>query len=527
MKSSPSSRTDVAPVPIVPSLSELVDAEQTHELIGKVFKRHGGIKIRMPWIDYDLHHINAADSDDAVDVLFTNGTNLSLPYDLRLPFAKYLAQLQAAPIPGPMVQQQQRAQPTIIKRFDLGPVYRKNNFELHPKEFFIADFDIVLQKTTSTPPSNSGTSTPAGGSKRPLRRSIDNKHTTSPPIGPISPPSYVQPNNVPIKTPSRVTSAPNSAPKRAALPLLAPLSPLSSADFSSSETHSNPNSTLPSPIPQARTSDNLLVRSSSQPHLQSPPLRSSGAIAIPSSPTTSNIITIPKTNLSSFSKSSSSSNLMKASNLSQSLKTSTSTGSLNVSAPIVSQPPAARDNPLMNSHQPLSYQAPSMLANYVPKTESRVDFSPPDQLANHHVSLLSASMPSQMILPSSISNISNGTFEFINGSVLIPSLADKLEVILAEAEVIKVATEVMDQFSSFMPPYYIRINHTALLEAFYDLCGIEPDIDTRSSVSSIIGTLGKSPWSAVRGQLISELSLTEPVVDDLQRFVQIKGEPKR
>ena len=105
--------------------------------------------------------------------------------------------------------------------------------------------------------------------------------------------------------------------------------------------------------------------------------------------------------------------------------------------------------------------------------------------------------------------------------------ADKLEVILAEAEVIKVATEVMDQFSSFMPPYYIRINHTALLEAFYDLCGIEPDVETRSSVSSIIGTLGKSPWSAVRGQLISELSLTEPVVDDLQRFVQIKGEPKR
>lgn len=91
----------------------------------------------------------------------------------------------------------------------------------------------------------------------------------------------------------------------------------------------------------------------------------------------------------------------------------------------------------------------------------------------------------------------------------------------------KVATEVMDQFSSFMPPYYIRINHTALLEAFYDLCGIEPDAETRSSVSSIIGTLGKSPWSAVRGQLISELSLTEPVVDDLQRFVQIKGEPKR
>jgi len=105
--------------------------------------------------------------------------------------------------------------------------------------------------------------------------------------------------------------------------------------------------------------------------------------------------------------------------------------------------------------------------------------------------------------------------------------ADKLEVILAEAEVLKVATEVMHQFSSFMPPYYIRINHTALLEAIYDMCGIEQDADTRSSVSSIIGTLGKSPWSAVRGQLISELSLTEAVVDDLQRFVQIKGEPKR
>lgn len=61
----------------------------------RIFKRHGAANIRSPWIDADVsdmwHSMN--EIGDGAEILLGGGTVLTLPYDLRLGFAKLLASL--------------------------------------------------------------------------------------------------------------------------------------------------------------------------------------------------------------------------------------------------------------------------------------------------------------------------------------------------------------------------------------------------------------------------------------------------
>lgn len=64
-------------------------------LIYRVFKSHGGLKIQVPTIDPSLGsvwNLNTSTADKA-DLLSNSGRILTLPYDLRAGFAKFLASL--------------------------------------------------------------------------------------------------------------------------------------------------------------------------------------------------------------------------------------------------------------------------------------------------------------------------------------------------------------------------------------------------------------------------------------------------
>jgi histidyl-tRNA synthetase len=99
--------------------------------------------------------------------------------------------------------------------------------------------------------------------------------------------------------------------------------------------------------------------------------------------------------------------------------------------------------------------------------------------------------------------------------------------VLAEAEVLKVAIEIMNKFKSQLPPYYIRINSVRILEAIFDACDIDRSSKTRQKIAAIVSTAGKLPWSSVQSQLVRDLGLPENKVEELRRFLQFKGEPKR
>ena len=95
-----------------------------------VVERHGALPVDSPHL---LPKCKGEDwvysaTENVVQVMTRSGDTVSLPYDLRVPFARYLARTRLAP----------------IKRYCFGKVLReKKVFGLHPKELSECAFDIV------------------------------------------------------------------------------------------------------------------------------------------------------------------------------------------------------------------------------------------------------------------------------------------------------------------------------------------------------------------------------------------------
>ena len=68
-------------------------------------------------------------TENIVQVMTRSGDVVSLPYDLRVPFARYLARLRTSQ----------------LKRYCFGKVLReKKVFGIHPRELIECAFDIVI-----------------------------------------------------------------------------------------------------------------------------------------------------------------------------------------------------------------------------------------------------------------------------------------------------------------------------------------------------------------------------------------------
>jgi translation initiation factor 2-alpha kinase 4 len=97
-----------------------------HETLKGIFTRHGALRIRTPLLMPRMHTVDAIES--AVTVVDHSGGVVTLPYDLRVPFARYIA----------------RSGLTHVKRFDVGCVYRDRKIlGAHPKELYECAFDII------------------------------------------------------------------------------------------------------------------------------------------------------------------------------------------------------------------------------------------------------------------------------------------------------------------------------------------------------------------------------------------------
>lgn len=104
--------------------------QMVHESVKSVFVRHGALRLRTALLAPRTKLLEQ--SELAVSVMDHSGTLVTLPCDLRVPFARYIA----------------RNSVVHMKRFDIGCVYRdKRILGSHPKELYECVFDIV----TSTP----------------------------------------------------------------------------------------------------------------------------------------------------------------------------------------------------------------------------------------------------------------------------------------------------------------------------------------------------------------------------------------
>lgn len=109
--------------------------QMVHEIVKSVFLLHGALRLRTSLLAPRSKLFEQLEL--AVSVMDHSGTLVTLPFDLRIPFARYIA----------------RNGIVHMKRFDIGCVYRdKRILGSHPKELYECVFDIVTSTTQNLVP---------------------------------------------------------------------------------------------------------------------------------------------------------------------------------------------------------------------------------------------------------------------------------------------------------------------------------------------------------------------------------------
>ena len=115
---------DVYTGPVYPR--NVLAQQMVHESVKSVFLRHGALRVKTAHLAPCTKLFEQLEF--AVNLMDRSGALVTLPYDLRIPFARYVA----------------RKGVVQMRRFDVGCVYRVNRIlGAHPKELYECVFDIV------------------------------------------------------------------------------------------------------------------------------------------------------------------------------------------------------------------------------------------------------------------------------------------------------------------------------------------------------------------------------------------------
>lgn len=98
-------------------------------------------------------------------------------------------------------------------------------------------------------------------------------------------------------------------------------------------------------------------------------------------------------------------------------------------------------------------------------------------------------------------------------------IAGAYPVMMADAEVLKVMTEILSELN--IGAFCVRLNDRRLLDAIFEVAGI-PASKFRTVCSSV-DKLDKEPWADVRREIIEDKGLSPEMADAVGRFVQLKS----
>ena len=105
-----------------------IKQEHLRKLIIRIFQLHGAIHFSVPQLlpkgkSFDLYQ-----NTNVVKAMTRSGNVVFLPYDLRIPLARYVA----------------KSKISQLRRYSVAPVFReKRIFGLHPTEIIECAFDII------------------------------------------------------------------------------------------------------------------------------------------------------------------------------------------------------------------------------------------------------------------------------------------------------------------------------------------------------------------------------------------------
>lgn len=472
------------------SFAEFHLKEQIVEKILTIFKRHQALHMSCAW--FEKTGISTPTNAQGI-VLLPDGSRVSLPRDLRLPFASYMAhQLLNSRLytpSGPKI-------PDVIRRYDVGSVFRHAKTETFPKEFLVAHFDLIIPRTDIV--SNGTTTGMSFTAKKVSSVEGDCENETEkrggslkekdPAFNPTQGQGHVDsfdsfdrfdrfsfnPSNQAevIITPTTTTSDAGSIIGPSSHHLLDP----SPRGIHPSFTH-GPSSVSPAPSSSSPPPLLLLHNTSPSSHPHSH-----------GSHTTGNMLSVPEALRHRFGGHESSSN----------------------DADFKVTPPSSRapSSPgwLGNSHSEKILDRPS----------SMKDASLPDKdetALGKKFSLAMASSPS----------LADQRPLFSSSSLEDPSSAFSASqrAALGEAETIKICLDVsrsLAQLNETISHAFIRLSHAALLDAIYDAVGLPTDDGgaLRQKVSNL-HALATIP----RGDILSDTQ-----IDSLRSFFSMQGDAK-
>lgn len=101
-------------------------------------------------------------------------------------------------------------------------------------------------------------------------------------------------------------------------------------------------------------------------------------------------------------------------------------------------------------------------------------------------------------------------------------IAGSYDRMVPDAEILSIAVEGLTSLG--IEEFTIKLNHRKVLDGLFQMCGVK-DEDIRK-VSSAVDKLDKSPWEAVKKEMVVEKNQPEEVADKIGEYVQIKGEFK-
>ena len=102
--------------------------EHLRKIITKVFQKHGAIQIAVPQLTPKGKVLDLYQDTNVVKAMTRSGNVVFLPFDLRIPLARYVA----------------KSKITNLRRYNVAPVLReKRIFGLQPTELIECAFDII------------------------------------------------------------------------------------------------------------------------------------------------------------------------------------------------------------------------------------------------------------------------------------------------------------------------------------------------------------------------------------------------
>ncbi|KAH8740582.1 histidyl-tRNA synthetase [Cryptosporidium ryanae] len=102
-------------------------------------------------------------------------------------------------------------------------------------------------------------------------------------------------------------------------------------------------------------------------------------------------------------------------------------------------------------------------------------------------------------------------------------IVGKYDLMVADAEIINIATEVLSSFSNWIGKFIIKVNHRQLLNGILEISGVPSE--KFKMICSSIDKLDKETWVNVKHEMINIKGLSTDSADKIGKIINMSGKP--